>query len=56
MHRGIIWDGVSQKKELTQQETDKLGGLGMLKKNLGNFTNLLLESGQWHKVTAYPFK
>lgn len=56
MHRGIIWDGVSQKKELTQQETDKLGGLGMLKKNLGNFTNLLLEPGQWHKVTAYPFK
>ena len=48
--------GRSEEGNNSARDRDRLGGLGMLKKNLGNFTSLLLELGQWHKITAYPFK
>jgi len=38
--------GKSDEGNNSARDRDRLGGLGMLKKNLGNFTNLLLELGQ----------
>lgn len=42
----LTW-GKSDEGNSSVRDRDRLGGLGMLKKNSASFTNLLLEPGQW---------